>query len=49
MDKDKKYSFLFVVEMTGGNATYFQNLKDIMKVRSDTRLFWMTIQQQSSD
>jgi glycosyltransferase involved in cell wall biosynthesis len=44
MDTNKKYSFLFVVEMTGGNATYFQNLKDVISVRDDVCSTWLPVE-----
>jgi glycosyltransferase involved in cell wall biosynthesis len=44
MDVGKKYRFLFVIEMTGGNATYFQNLKDVISVRDDICSTWLPIE-----
>jgi glycosyltransferase involved in cell wall biosynthesis len=44
MDVPKKYHFLFAVEMTGGNATYFQNLKDVISIRDDVCSTWLPIE-----
>lgn len=44
MGAPKKYHFLFAVEMTGGNATYFQNLKDVIGVRDDIYSTWLPIE-----
>jgi glycosyltransferase involved in cell wall biosynthesis len=44
MKSKKKYRFLFAVEMTGGNAAWFQNLKDAISEREDVDSTWMPIE-----
>jgi glycosyltransferase involved in cell wall biosynthesis len=44
MKSGKKYRFLFAVEMTGGNAAWFQNLKDAISEREDVDSTWMPIE-----
>jgi glycosyltransferase involved in cell wall biosynthesis len=44
VNRQKKYRFLFAVEMTGGNATWFQNLKDAISGREDVDSTWLPIE-----
>jgi glycosyltransferase involved in cell wall biosynthesis len=41
---EKKYRFIFAVEMTGGNATWFLNLKDAISLREDVDSTWLPIE-----
>jgi glycosyltransferase involved in cell wall biosynthesis len=45
----RKYRFLFVVEMTGGNAAWFQNLKDAISGRDDVDSTWVPIELQPKE
>jgi glycosyltransferase involved in cell wall biosynthesis len=49
MRSKKKYRFLFAVEMTGGNATWFQNLKDAIGGREDVESTWLPIELQPKE
>jgi glycosyltransferase involved in cell wall biosynthesis len=44
VNRKKKYHFLFGVEMTGGNAAWFQNLKDAIGEREDVDSTWLPIE-----
>jgi glycosyltransferase involved in cell wall biosynthesis len=49
MKSGKKYRFLFAVEMTSGNAAWFQNLKEAIGGREDIDSTWLPIELQPKE